>query len=101
MYRLRKLTKRLKLWVNIEELNEEGKYVPVETRSKPGVRVGGMFRLQHGQSRKIYVTVNMLPKSGQGTLCIASISSVSIGSIDIVNSDQQQPNSYHTDDLER
>ncbi len=102
VYRLRKLVKRLKLWVDIKELNEEGEYVSVAFGTKPGVTTGGMFRIQQGQSRKIQVTVNALPvSSGKGSLLTDCISSVSISSISVVKSDQPQPNSFDTYDLER
>ena len=40
------LTRKLELWTEIHELNEQGEYVPVENAPKPDVLTGGVFQLR-------------------------------------------------------
>ena len=38
--------RRLEMWVEIHELNEQGEYTPVEVASRPEVLTGGVFQLR-------------------------------------------------------
>lgn len=40
------MTRRLELWVQVLELNDAGKYVPVEVMPTRDVRTGGIFQLR-------------------------------------------------------
>jgi hypothetical protein len=40
------LTRKIELWVEIHELNEQGTYSPVEVTTKPEVPVGGIYQLR-------------------------------------------------------
>jgi len=40
------LTRKLELWVEIHELNDQGEYMPVEVGPKPEVPSGGVFQLR-------------------------------------------------------
>lgn len=40
------VTRKLELWVQILELNENGEYMPVEVVSAGDVRTGGIFQLR-------------------------------------------------------
>lgn len=40
------LTKRLELWVEIMELNEQGEYIPVEIQNKADVATRGIFMIR-------------------------------------------------------
>ncbi len=99
--RLRGLAKRLEVWVEIEELNEQGEYVPVAMRNKPEVITGGVFKIRQGHSQKINVTVHTVPESGNGLLSTNNISSVSLGSIDLCSSNDRPLDSFQSYDLER
>ena len=38
--------RRVELWVDIMELNDQGEYVPVEIQSKADVRTGGVYQIR-------------------------------------------------------
>lgn len=40
------LTRKLEVWVEIHELNDQGEYMPVEVSPKPEVPSGGVFQLR-------------------------------------------------------
>ncbi len=101
MCRVRELAKRLEVWVEIQELNEQGEYVPVAMQNKPEVLTGGVFKIQQGHSQKINVTVHTVPQSGSSLLSTNNISSVSIGSIDLCSSNDRPLDSFQSYDLER
>ena len=46
MDRWSELTRKLELWFEIHELNEQGEYMPVEVVLKPEVLTGGVFQLR-------------------------------------------------------
>ncbi|PAV58264.1 hypothetical protein WR25_02191 isoform H [Diploscapter pachys] len=74
------VSRRLELWMQINELNENGKWEPVECRQFEDVSTGGVYQLRQGQQRRICVGVN-LPFSEGLPLHIDSIHSVAIGCI--------------------
>ena len=44
--RWQEVMRRMELWVEILELNDNGEYVPVEVIDRPDVRTGGIFLLR-------------------------------------------------------
>lgn len=46
LLRWSEVTRKLELWVQILELNENGEYMPVEVVSAGDVRTGGIFQLR-------------------------------------------------------
>lgn len=48
-----KLSRSFEMVVRILELNSEGNWAPVEVRSDPNVKTGGIYQLRQGQSRQI------------------------------------------------
>lgn len=46
------MSRKLELWVEIHELNEQGEYVPVEVAPKPEVLTGGVFQLRQVEFRR-------------------------------------------------
>ena len=48
------ITRRLTLWVEILELNNQGQYMPVPVREQADVRTGGVYQLKQvrGRDRK-------------------------------------------------
>ncbi|XP_066531682.1 kinesin-like protein KIF13B isoform X2 [Hoplias malabaricus] len=106
------VTRKLEMWVQILELNENGEYMPVEVVPARDVRTGGIFQLRQGQSRRVQVDVRSVQDSGTMPLIAEIILGVSIGCVEIRQarpakaSDSQEPegdemDSYQERDLER
>ncbi|XP_048842294.1 LOW QUALITY PROTEIN: kinesin-like protein KIF13B [Brienomyrus brachyistius] len=106
------VTRRLELWVQVLELNDAGKYVPVEVLPARDIRTGGIFQLRQGQSRRIQVEVHSVQDLGTMPLIAESIQSVSVGCVEIRQVRPPRPNesrqvedddmdSYQERDLER
>ncbi|ROJ78723.1 Kinesin-like protein KIF13B [Anabarilius grahami] len=106
------VTRKLEMWVQILELNENGEYMPVEVVPARDVRTGGIFQLKQGQSRRIQVEVRSVQDSGTMPLISEIILGVSIGCVEIrqvwmtKNNEPQEPegdemDSYQERDLER
>ncbi|KAI5610859.1 kinesin-like protein KIF13B isoform X4 [Silurus asotus] len=106
------VTRKLEMWVQILELNENGEYIPVEVLSSGDVRTGGIFQLRQGQSRRVQVEVRSVQDSGTMPLISEIILGVSAGCVEIrqarpvKGSDSQQPegdemDSYQERDLNR
>ncbi|XP_066553606.1 kinesin-like protein KIF13B isoform X2 [Amia ocellicauda] len=104
--------RRLELWIQILELNENGEFVPVEVLPARDVRTGGIFQLRQGQSRRIQVEVRSVQDSGTMPLIVESVLAVSVGCVEIRQArpnrgNDSQPveddgmDSYQDRDLER
>uniref|UniRef100_A0A673NRM5 Kinesin-like protein KIF13B n=1 Tax=Sinocyclocheilus rhinocerous TaxID=307959 RepID=A0A673NRM5_9TELE len=93
------VTRKLEMWVQILELNENGEYMPVEVVPARDVRTGGIFQLKQGQSRRIQVEVRSVQDSGTMPLIAEIILGVSIGCVEIRQGDEMD--SYQERDLER
>jgi hypothetical protein len=77
------LTRKIELWVEIQELNEQGEYSPVEVITKPDIVTGGIYQLRQGQQRRIQVRVKPVQNSGTLPIICQSIVSVAIGSVSV------------------
>jgi hypothetical protein len=75
------LTRKIELWVEIQELNEQGEYSPVEVITKPDILTGGIYQLRQGQQRRIHVRVKPVQNSGTLPIICQSIVSIAIGSV--------------------
>uniref|UniRef100_A0A3Q3WYP8 Uncharacterized protein n=1 Tax=Mola mola TaxID=94237 RepID=A0A3Q3WYP8_MOLML len=99
------VTRRLELWIQILEINENGDFVPVEVVPARDVRTGGIFQLRQGQSRRIQVDVRSVQDSGTMPLIAEILLAVSVGCVEIRNSMANQEvdemDSYQERDLER
>uniref|UniRef100_A0A8C3TT91 Kinesin family member 13B n=1 Tax=Catharus ustulatus TaxID=91951 RepID=A0A8C3TT91_CATUS len=102
------VTRKVELWVQILELNENGEYCPVEVTPAKDVSTGGIFQLRQGQSRRIQVEVKSVQESGTLPLMEESILSVGIGCVQIKHTKSQnyqeeedEMDSYQDRDLER
>uniref|UniRef100_A0A8C9L5Q9 Kinesin-like protein unc-104 n=1 Tax=Pavo cristatus TaxID=9049 RepID=A0A8C9L5Q9_PAVCR len=96
------VTRKVELWVQILELNENGEYCPVEVTPAKDVCTGGIFQLRQGQSRRIQVEVRSVQESGTLPLMEESILSVGIGCVQIKHAKSQKvPEIYQDRDLER
>ncbi|NXS53711.1 KI13B protein, partial [Brachypteracias leptosomus] len=89
------VTRKVELWVQILELNENGEYCPVEVTPAKDVCTGGIFQLRQGQSRRIQVEVRSVQESGTLPLMEESILSVGIGCVQIKHvKSQKVPENY-------
>ncbi|XP_015252636.1 PREDICTED: kinesin-like protein KIF13B isoform X6 [Cyprinodon variegatus] len=99
------VTRRLELWVQILEINENGDFVPVEVVPARDVNTGGIFQLRQGQSRRVQVEVRSVQDSGTMPLIAEIVLAVSVGCVEIRNSTANQEgdemDSYQERDLER
>lgn len=73
------VTRKLELWVQVLELNENGEYCPVEVIPARDVHTGGIFQLRQGQSRRISVEVLSVQDSGTMPLIAESVLSIAVG----------------------
>ncbi|KAL3097852.1 hypothetical protein niasHS_000587 [Heterodera schachtii] len=110
--RWNEVTRRIELWVELLELNSAGVYVPVAVKGTndgtlASCGTGGVYRLRHGQQRRIRLHLKSTGQSAdfaQGTLPIrfSEIHSVSIGSPIVVDEREALTlDSYQETDLAR
>ncbi|KAF7647079.1 hypothetical protein LDENG_00177690 [Lucifuga dentata] len=99
------VTRRLELWIQILEINENGEFVPVEVVPARDVRTGGIFQLRQGQSRRIQVDVRSVQDSGTMPLIAEIVLAVSVGCVEIrptiASQEGDEMDSYQERDLER
>ncbi|XP_046734684.1 kinesin-like protein KIF13A isoform X3 [Diprion similis] len=93
------LTRKIELWVEIQELNEQGEYTPIEVVSKPDMLTGGVYQLRQGQQRRIQVRVKPVQNSGTLPIICQSILNVAVGSVSVRNRLQKPLDSYQEEDL--
>uniref|UniRef100_A0A674PP15 Kinesin family member 13B n=1 Tax=Takifugu rubripes TaxID=31033 RepID=A0A674PP15_TAKRU len=97
--------RRLEMWIQILEINDNGDFVPVEVVPARDVETGGIFQLRQGQSRRIQVDVRSVQDSGTMPLIAEIVLAVSVGCVEIRNSASNQEgyemDSYQERDLER
>uniref|UniRef100_A0A674EXC8 Kinesin family member 13B n=1 Tax=Salmo trutta TaxID=8032 RepID=A0A674EXC8_SALTR len=101
------VTRRLEMWIQVLEINENGDFMPVEVIPAKDVRTGGIFQLRQGQSRRLQVEVKSVQDSGTMPLIAEVLLAVSVGCVEIRQTRQAKANNEpvqvtHTDrDLER
>ncbi|XP_066600998.1 kinesin-like protein KIF13A isoform X2 [Prorops nasuta] len=93
------LTRKIELWVEIQELNEQGEYSPVEVQTKQDTWTGGIYQLRQGQQRRIQVRVKPVQNSGTLPIICQSILNIAVGSISVRNRLQIPLDSYQDEDL--
>ncbi|XP_076868659.1 kinesin-like protein KIF13A isoform X2 [Brachyhypopomus gauderio] len=94
------VSRRIELWVSIQELNEQGVYSPVELHPSRDISTGGVFQLRQGHSRRLQVMVKPVQHSGTLPLLVEAILSVSIGCVSARSTKLQRPlDSYQEEDL--
>jgi kinesin family protein 13 len=103
--RWQELTRKVELRVDIQELNEEGDYAPVEVLQEVG-GCGGVFQLRQGQQRRISVTVrptsNQLgSEGGMLPLLCDAVVEVAVGGPCMRSRLQRPLDSYQEEDLGR
>uniref|UniRef100_A0A8K9UN37 Kinesin family member 13A n=1 Tax=Oncorhynchus mykiss TaxID=8022 RepID=A0A8K9UN37_ONCMY len=75
------VSRRIELWVSIQELNEQGDYSDVEMHPGKDIGTGGVFQLRQGHSRRLQVCVKQVQDSGTLPLLVETVLSVSIGCV--------------------
>uniref|UniRef100_A0A4W3IBF0 Kinesin family member 13A n=1 Tax=Callorhinchus milii TaxID=7868 RepID=A0A4W3IBF0_CALMI len=94
------VTRRIEMWISVQELNEMGEYTAVELNQAKDVNTGGVFQLRQGHSRRIQVAVKPVQHSGTLPLMVEAILAVSVGCITARSTKLQRPlDSYQEEDL--
>ncbi|XP_077382990.1 kinesin-like protein KIF13A isoform X2 [Festucalex cinctus] len=85
------VSRRIELWVSIQELNEQGEYAAVEVQPGKDISTGGVFQLRQGHSRRLHVSVRPVQNSGTLPLLVEAMLSVSIGCVTLRSIKLQRP----------
>ncbi|XP_018544451.1 kinesin-like protein KIF13A isoform X6 [Lates calcarifer] len=85
------VSRRIDLWISIQELNEQGEYSSVELHSGKDISTGGVFQLRQGHSRRLQVCVKPVQNSGTLPLLVEAVLSVSIGCVSARSTKLQRP----------
>ncbi|CAL4068475.1 unnamed protein product, partial [Meganyctiphanes norvegica] len=93
------LTRKIEMWVEIQELGVDGEYVSVEVTPQKDVLTGGIYQLRQGQQRRIVCRVKPVTNSGTLPLICEAMSNISIGSVCGRLRCQRQLDSYTEEDL--
>ncbi|CAK1540259.1 unnamed protein product [Leptosia nina] len=93
------LTRKIELWVEIHELNDQGEYAPVEVVQRPDILTGGVYQLRQGQQRRVAVRVRPAANSGTLPIICQHIVSVEVGSVTVRSRLQKPLDSYQEEDL--
>lgn len=93
------LSRKIELWVEIQELNDQGDYSSVEVSNRIDIPTGGVYQLRQGQQRRIQVRVKPVQNSGTLPIICQSIIKIEVGSV-IGRTRLQKPlDSYQDEDL--
>ncbi|KAK7582634.1 hypothetical protein V9T40_014079 [Parthenolecanium corni] len=94
------LTRKIELWIEIQELNDQGEYAPVEVSvTNNNILTGGVYQLRQGQQRRIKISVKPVQNSGTLPIICDSITNIAVGSIINRNRLQKPLDSYQDEDL--
>ncbi|XP_060516380.1 kinesin-like protein KIF13A isoform X2 [Cylas formicarius] len=93
------LTRKIELWVEIQELNDLGEYGPVEVMMKNDMLTGGVYQLRQGQQRRIQVRVKPVQNSGTLPIICQQIIKIEVGGVMVRNRLQKPLDSYQEEDL--
>lgn len=93
------LSRKIELWVEIHELNDNGEYSPVEVTNRTEVLTGGVYQLRQGQQRRIQVRVKPVQNSGTLPIICQSILNIAVGSVTVRSKLQKPMDSYQEEDL--
>ena len=53
LYRWLEVSRKVELWTEIHEVNDQGEYAPVEVKTQPDVVSGGVFQLRQVTVNKV------------------------------------------------
>ncbi|OTF71336.1 kinesin-like protein KIF13A-like protein, partial [Euroglyphus maynei] len=93
------LKRKLELWIEIHELNDQGTYMPVEIQQQTDLLTGGIYQLRQGQQRRISVRIQTVPNSGTLPLIFHSIQFIQVGCVCVRSKVQKSLDSYQEGDL--
>lgn len=93
------LSRKIELWVEIHELNDNGEYAPVEVTNRTEVLTGGVYQLRQGQQRRIQVRVKPVHNSGTLPIICQNILNIAVGSVTMRSRLQKPLDSYQEEDL--
>ena len=93
------LSRKIEIWVELQELNDNGEYAPVEVVGCKDMLTGGVYQLRQGQQRRIQVRVKPVQNSGTLPIICQSIISIAIGSVTVRSRLQKPMDSYQEEDL--
>jgi len=93
------LTRKIELWVEVQELTDLGEYAGVEVAARSDVLTGGVYQLRQGQQRRIQVKVRPVQQSGTLPIICHSIVSIAVGSVIKRSRLQKSLDSYQEEDL--
>ncbi|XP_075220928.1 kinesin heavy chain 73 [Lycorma delicatula] len=93
------LTRKIELWVDIQELTDVGEYAAVEVLPRQDVLTGGVYQLRQGQQRRIQVRVKPVQQSGTLPIICQAIVSIAVGSVSVRSRLQKPLDSYQEEDL--
>lgn len=93
------LSRKIEIWVEIQELNDNGEYTPVEVAARAEMLTGGVYQLRQGQQRRIEVRVKPVQNSGTLPIICQSIVSIAVGSVNTRSRLQKPLDSYQEEDL--
>ncbi|KAJ8918779.1 hypothetical protein NQ315_015099 [Exocentrus adspersus] len=93
------LTRKIELWIEIQELNDQGEYGAVEVSMRNDMLTGGVFQLRQGQQRRIQVRVKPVQNSGTLPIICQQIIKVEVGGVMVRNRLQKALDSYQEEDL--
>ncbi|XP_041975896.1 kinesin-like protein KIF13A isoform X3 [Aricia agestis] len=93
------LTRKIELWVEIHELNDQGEYAPVEVAARSDMVTGGVYQLRQGQQRRVRVRVRPALNSGTLPIICQHIVSVELGCVTVRSRLQKPLDSYQEEDL--
>ncbi|CAH0562408.1 unnamed protein product [Brassicogethes aeneus] len=93
------LTRKIELWVDIQELNDLGDYSPVEVALRNDMLTGGIYQLRQGQQRRIQVRVKPVSNSGTLPIICQQIIKIDVGAVMVRSRLQRALDSYQEEDL--
>lgn len=95
------LKRKLELWIEIQELDENGEYVAVEVRPDKDCATGGVYQLRQGQQRRLVVRVQPVSDSGTLPLICEAITSLAVGGVQVRSRLQRPLDSYQEEEVGR
>lgn len=93
------LSRKIELWVEIHELNDNGDWAPVEVQCSRDMLTGGVYQLRQGFQRRVMVRVKPVQNSGTLPIICQSIINVSMGCVTARSKLQKPMDSYQEEDL--
>lgn len=93
------LTRKIELWVEIQELNDQGEYAAVEVAMRADMLTGGIYQIRQGQQRRIQVRVKPVQNSGTLPIICQQIIKIEVGGVMHRNRLQKALDSYQEEDL--